>query len=439
MCNFSLIRCPCSGDAPRWVGVGDTVLVVDDQRHAREALAAELMDAGFSVLEAEDGSQGWEYFRRGRPDIVITDMVMPSSDGMELLNRVRAHSEVPVIMFTAYGSVGSAVSALKAGADEFVSSSEVDCEELVTLVKNTLARHDGEEPPDLERRLIGTSQAIRRLRARVAALAPLTTPVLVSGEHGTGRRSVIRALHELGSTAGRRFVRIEAASFGPRDPIPERGVVHLDGVEDLSPQGQAAWAAYLDRSPDAEEGARVLVCASDRLAARISDGRFNPRLGRALLRFHIQVPPLRDRIEDIGPLADALVERFGAELGRRRLRLSAPARELLTSYRWPGNLRQLEQVLERAVAFSKGREIRREVVGDLLGEIEESLASIRHDYTEAQRESLLMTLRETGGNVTRTAEILGKSRPAVYRLIERYGIPLVRRKSGPPGGPGCTS
>ncbi len=405
----------------------DTVLVVDDQRHAREALAAELSEAGFSVIEAGDGSEGWEFFRRGRPDLVITDLVMPESDGMELLRRVRAHSETPVILFTAHASVGGAVSALKSGADEFVASSDTDCGELVALVRDTLARRDGSEPPSLAQRIVGRSRASRRLRARIAALAPLSAPVLVSGEPGTGRRAVVQALHELGSTAGRHFLRIDAASFGSRDPIPERGAVFLDGVERLSSQGQSVWAAYLDRSPRAEAGARVLATASDRLAVRIAQGKFDARLGRALLRFQIRVPPLRERAEDLGPLADALVERFGAELGRRRLRLSSPAKRLLGSHSWPGNLAELEQVLERAVAFSKGRVIRQEVVADLLAEVEESIASIRDDHAAEQREALLEALRDTGGNVTRTAERLGKSRPAVYRLIERYGIPLERR------------
>ncbi len=415
--------------------MSDTVLVVDDQQDARRALAAELVEAGYRVIEAGDGTEGWDFFRRGRPDLVVTDLVMPSSDGLELLRRVRAHSETPVILFTAHASVGNAVSALKSGADEFVSSSDVGCGRLVDLVREALDRRDDAEADDLERRFVGDSGPNRRLRARVAALAPLSTPVLVSGEPGSGRHEVIDALHELGSTAGQRVSRVDAGAFGARDPIPERGVVILDGVEALSREGQAVWAAYLDRSPRAEEGARVLASASTRLAARIDQGRFDRRLGQVLLRFHIRVPALRERAEDIAPLADALVERFGGELGRRRLRLSAPARRLLASHHWPGNVRQLEQVLERAVAFSKGREIRQEVVADLLAEVEESIASIRDEHSAEQREILLRTLRETGGNVTRTAERLGKSRPAVYRLIERYGIPLERRKPDGRRGP----
>jgi DNA-binding NtrC family response regulator len=411
--------------------MADRVLVVDDQEQPRMALVAELVDAGFDVFEADDGEKAWASFRRVHPDIVVSDLVMPNSDGMELLQRVRTHSEVPVIMFTAYGSVDTAVAALKSGADEFVASSDLDCEELIELVRSTIARHrgrEGEHAADLEARLVGRSRAMRRLRSRVAALAPLSNPVLVTGEPGTGRDSVVSALHELGSTGGRALARIEAAKFGPRDPIPEKGAVYLDGVENLSRETQGIWAAYLGRDRvGRREGARVLVSASNGLASRLASGSFDRRLGNTLLRFHIQVPPLRERLEDIPALSDALVARLAAELGRRQVRLSAPAAACLAEQRWPGNVRQLERVLERAVAFSKGREIRREVVEEVLGEIEESVASIRERHSAAERDALLEALRETGGNVSQTAEILGRSRPAVYRLIDKYEIPLVRR------------
>jgi DNA-binding NtrC family response regulator len=411
--------------------MADSVLVVDDQEQPRMALVAELVDAGFDVFEASDGAQAWALFRRVHPDLVVTDMVMPNSDGMELLSRVRKHSEVPVIVFTAFGSVDTAVAALKAGADEFVASSNLDLEELIELIRGTLARHapsGRDEPAELLDRLPGKSRAIRRLRGRVSALGRLSNPVLVTGEPGTGRDTVVEALHDLGSTGGRSLARIDAASFGPRDPIPERGAVYLDGVENLRRETQRIWSAYLSRDQvGAKEGARVFVSASDGLAVRMTRGNFDHKLGNILLRFQIQVPPLRERQEDVPDVAGSMVNRLAAELGRRQVRLSAPALELLAGHRWPGNLRQLERVLERAVAFSKGREIRREVVEEVLGEIEESVASIRERHSIEERDALLGALRDTGGNVSQTAEILGKSRPAIYRLIEKYEIPLARR------------
>jgi len=411
--------------------MAESVLVVDDQDQPRMALVAELVDAGFDVFEAPDGEKAWALFRKVQPDLVVTDMVMPNSDGIDLLRRVRAHSEVPVVMFTAHGSVETAVAALKGGADEFITSSDVDLEELIQLVRSTLARHapgERDAQATLKQRLPGNSRAIRRLRGRVSALAPLSNPVLVTGEAGAGRDAVVEALHDLGSTGGRALARIEAASFGARDPIPEKGAVYLDGAEKLARDRQPIWLSYLEREGvGVRAGARVLVSASDHLAARMTADDFDRKLGNILLRFHIHVPPLRERLEDVPDLAASMVERLAAEVGRRRVRLSAPALEVLGNYRWPGNLRQLERVLERAVAFSKGREIRREVVEEVLGEIEESVASIRERYSTEEREALLTALRDTGGNVSRTADILGRSRPAIYRLIEKYEIPLTRR------------
>ncbi len=416
--------------ARRGAGLRSTILVVDDLPRPRRALAAELVDAGFRVLEASDGVEGWESFRRNRPDLVITDMVMPHSDGMELLNRVRAHSEVPVIMFTAYGSVESAVSALKAGADEFVASADVELDELVELVRGALRRDkERQEPPDLERRLAGKSRSMVRMRARIAALAPLSTPVLVSGEPGTGRDTVVGALHEFGSTAGRPFIRIDAGAFGSGDSIPRGGAVYLDGVERLSPESQERWSKWVEatRAVEGSEAPRILASASDRLAARIGDGSFDRDLGTALLRFHIQLPPLSERAEDIPRIAEALVERLGEAIGRRRIRLSSSAQEFLTALRWPGNVAQLERALERAIAFTRDPEIRREAVEEVVAELEESVASIRQQRTADGRDALMDALRESGGNVTQTAELLGKSRASVYRLIEKHGIPLVRR------------
>ncbi|GAG14000.1 unnamed protein product, partial [marine sediment metagenome] len=189
-----------------------TVLVVDDRARPRRALATELEDAGFAVVQAADGAEAWEQFRHHSPDVVITDMVMPRSDGLDLLSQIRSCSDVPVILFTARGSVESAATAFKAGADDFVSSPDVEVEGLVALVERAIS---GASPSlelgDLEQRLVGRSRAILRLREQISGLAPLRTPVLVSGEPGTGRDTVVRALHELGATADSELLEIDTA------------------------------------------------------------------------------------------------------------------------------------------------------------------------------------------------------------------------------------
>jgi len=194
------------------------VLVVDDQLRARRLLVTELRDAGFEVSEAGNGEEGWEAFRSRRPDVVITDMVMPRADGLELLKRIRAQSEVPVILFTGYGTPQAAANAFKAGADDFVCSPDVEIDDLVALVSDAISGSaPAEARPALESRLVGKSRAIARVRERLSGLAPLETPVLLVGEPGTGRDTAARILHDLGSTFGSEFVRLE-----PRTPLLER-------------------------------------------------------------------------------------------------------------------------------------------------------------------------------------------------------------------------
>jgi len=405
------------------------LLLIDDETAVRRIVARMLRRAGHEVVEADDGLAGLRTLEHLRADLVITDMVMPRSDGLDLLGRIRAQSEVPVVVFTAYGSVESAISALKGGAAEFVVSPDVEVDELVSLARGALAARDvTQHPAGLAQRLIGKSRAMARVRERVAGLAPLWAPVLVTGEPGTERGAIVSALHEFGTTAGLDLVRISAVSFVPEVELPTRCAIHLERVEDLSPEGQGFWSRFVANEPNRfqRESVRLLASSEVSLATRLSEGRFDPLLGETLLRFQIQAPPLRTRPEDIPEVARSLVVRLQRVVGRRGMRLSPEGAELLAQRKWPGNLRELESTLERAIAFSRGKELRRQVIEDVLADSEESLASIRRHRGEVERDALLSAIRKTGGNITRTAELLGKSRSAVYRLIEKHGIPLDR-------------
>ena len=309
------------------------VLVVDDRARPRRALAHELEDAGYAVVEAEDGAEGWRLFGQHRPDVVISDVVMPRSDGLELLNRIRASSDVPVLLFTARGSVQSAASAFKAGADDFVASSDVSVEDLVSLVDRAVTgNRPTREHAELAGRLVGTSDAMHRVRERVSALAPLRTPVLVSGEPGTGRDAVVAALHELGSTAREDFAHIECAGFEPGERLPATGAIYLDGVESLSAPAQRYWAKRVadSASDNLRDPVRLLASASEQFVGLVRAGAFDPELAGVLLRIVIELPALRERTEDIPDLADALVRRATAQIGRQ-VRLSPAAKETLAA------------------------------------------------------------------------------------------------------------
>jgi DNA-binding NtrC family response regulator len=404
------------------------VLVVDDRARARRALALELEDAGFDVIAAGDGSEAWQLFCRHAPDLVITDLVMPRDDGLELLQRIRSRSDVPVILFTARGTVERASAAFKAGADEFVASSDVDADELVELVKDAIERRSPvAEIPELRRRMPGKSEAIARVRTRLAGLAPLRTPVLVAGERGSGRDTAARAIHELGSTAGSRLEGIPCASFRSSQTQPACGALYLDGVESLSSEAQSYWRERLANAEAGgfRDGARILAASGENLLARVRDGSFDADLGSRLLRFSVQLPPLRERVEDIPEIADRLVEAIGSRVGRR-IALSPSAREFVATREWSGNVAQLERLLERAVTFTRGRQVRRQTVEELYADERRTVADIRRLHTAEERERLIRALEETGGNISRVAELLERSRGAVYRLIEKHGIALRR-------------
>jgi DNA-binding NtrC family response regulator len=401
------------------------ILVVDDRALARHALASQLEGAGYSVTEASDGLEGWHCFCASEPDLVITDWLMPRCDGEALLRRIRSRSDIPVIVFSAHATLEGAVSTLKAGADEFLSASDVALEELVDLVDATVCGSGaGGQRLDFVPWLPGPSVLMQRVRSRLAGLAPLRSPVLVTGEEGLHRRAVIRALHELGSSAGGSLVTIDCARWRSARGLPKAAAVHLAGVEQLTASAQAFWLDQL-RACERDghrHGPRVLVTARPELLF----GRppsFSHQLRCFLARFPIVLPPLRERAEDVPGIADAMVAGLADRMDRVA-RLSEPSRVYLRSRPWPGNLAQLAQLLERAIAFSTGATIRRELLVELTADLEESVESIRQRHQAGERDALVAALHGTGGNVSRTAERLQRSRGAVYRLIEKHGISL---------------
>lgn len=399
------------------------ILVVDDQESSRQLLAGELEGAGYAVIEAEDGVEGWARFCSSEPDLVITDLAMPRCDGHDLLCRIRDRSDVPVIMISANASLEQAVRALQAGASDFVSSERTDLTDLIGRAGKVVdGRHVGREQGELEQRLVGSSDAIARARARIDGLAPLDHPVLVVGESGTGRHTVVRALHELGSSSGGALVRVDCGSWDSVRGLPRATAVHLDGVDRLNIGAQAFWGDIaLGRGHVAAQAVpRILASTSSCLEA-LGESGFHPGLLAALARFPIELAPLRERLEDIAQIADTLVRRIAASMGRTA-RLSAASRELLVARRWPGNIKQLERLLERAIAFCPSGALEPPLLTELLDEFEDELGSMRRRRVQGEREALLDALRASGGNVTRASGILGRSRGAVYRLMEKHAV-----------------
>jgi DNA-binding NtrC family response regulator len=396
-------------------------LVVDDRNESREVVAADMARAGFRITEARNGVDGWQRFQHCRPDLVVSDLTMPGADGIDLLKRIREVSTVPVILFSATGDVRAAVTAIKAGAQEFYRFPKdrmrmVDRAQILASEPGELAR--------LEARLVGSSPEMRRIRERVCALASLHVPVLVSGDPGTGRDHVVRCIAEFGSGESARIVKLTRESAGDVRQPDAHTAYYLDGFDGFLPADQARWMAWVrgPGSDDADNLPRVFASTArnpERLTAIVC---LQPEFSERLLRFEVPLVPLRERRGDIPELALHLATRISAEMGREQVRIEPEAIDLLGSQAWAGNVRELAQAIEKLVAFSPGGHVTVERVREFFGEARGGVAELREQRNQQQHDELVELLETCGGNIAEVARRLDLSRGAVIYRAQKYGL-----------------
>ena len=387
-----------------------TILVVDDKEMMRDSVASSLKRAGFEVASAERGDSAIEQIARRRPDVVITDLKMPGMTGIELLAQIRAiDDELPVVLMTAFGTIETAVEAMRLGAFDYITK-PFEGDELVITVKravshgrvvreNALLRlgastgqatpASGQRPAGSSGldRLIGRSSAMHRVRQQVEAVAGSQGTVLVSGESGSGKEVVARAIHEASTRAGRPFLAVNCAAlseslleselFGHergaftgadktrkgRFELADGGTLLLDEVSEVSPQVQAKLLRVLQERAFERVGSsvtigvdvRVLATSNRDLPEAVASGQFRQDLFFRLNVLPIQVPPLRDRLDDVAGLVEHFVNALCERERCGQIEIERGAMELLASYRWPGNVRELQNVCERAVVLMAAR------------------------------------------------------------------------------------
>lgn len=277
----------------------------------------------------------------------------------------------------------------------------------------------------LEQHLIGSSPALRRLRSQLRGLAGLPFPVLFTGEPGSGRRQAARALHAAGPLASAPLLELDARDPLPREGLPARGSLILVGVERLPEEAQSYWSRI---ARGRALGPRLLATASASFPS-LAPGDFDPELLAVLLRFGVQVPPLRRRRGDVPELARHFAADTARELGRPGQRLSELALAVLREANWHENVAELRRVIERTLAFSTGGEVSGEEIAAVLSEVRPSVDALRERHRVEEREMLLRALADHGGNIARAAHSLGRSRAALYRLAEKHGIALQRQRA----------
>jgi DNA-binding NtrC family response regulator len=457
------------------------LLIVDDEQGMRQLLSIVFGREGHQVRAAENGRHALELLHQEAPDLIISDVKMPDMGGIELLRAARSLSpDVAVVMMTAFATVETAREAFKLGADDFIQK-PFDIEELKILVakileKLALRRENQELKKENEAlikeqrergklgNIIGHSERMQAVYQMIETVAGVQSTVLVTGESGTGKELVARAIHDLSPRAEKPFVSINCGAFTEtlleselfgyvkgsftgattnRKGLFEaanRGTIFLDEIGEMSPAMQVKLLRVLQERKVRPVGAheeleidtRVIAATNRNLAAMVKDGGFREDLFYRVSVIPIELPPLRERPEDIPELTEHFVRKFCAQTNRK-LTLSEKSLRLLEAYSWPGNVRELEHTIERAVALERSDTIQPERFPEQIINYNPARVASAFDLPEEginivafmdqlEKTYILEALQRTNGNQSRAAELLHLSVRSLRHLLDKHNI-----------------
>lgn len=463
------------------------VVVVDDEPTLRRTVARTLVQRGFEVTQCEDGTAALEHVRNHDPDVMLLDLMMPGVSGMDVLREVKSlKPDVECVMMTAYSKVEDAVAAVRAGAYDFLTKPFASFDAVaITVAKAAERRRLIAKTRSLEEQLdrggggfaeiLGQSSAMRSVFRLVEGVAAASSTVLVLGESGTGKELIARAIHRRSARAARPFVAVNCSSipdtlieselFGHVKgaftsantsraglfELADKGTLFLDEVGDLSLAAQVKLLRALQEGELKRVGSnetrvvdvRVVAATNVDLAEKIAAGRFREDLYYRLNVIAIELPPLRERRDDIPILAQHFLRKFARKSGKELRRLSPEALAALNAFSWPGNVRQLENAIERAVVLARGDELTVEDLPDTMGErsnaarpadtgdsidlVARALADV--PYAEAKRRVVRdfdrayaqHLLERSKGNVSEAARLAGLDRSNFRRVLRKHG------------------
>ena len=451
-----------------------TVLVVDDDRTGRETLAEAVLEMGYTVASAAGGTEALDILRQREIDIVLTDLKMPGMDGLELLARAKGiRPDAYVILVTAFATIDTAVAAMKSGAYDYVKK-PIDLRELRVLLDRASQSHDLLLENELLRdqlgekydfsNIIGRGPAMNEVYDRIRQVADTNTVVLIEGESGTGKELVANALHVNSGRRDRPFVKVNCAAlpetlleselFGHergsftgalrqrkgRFELADSGTLFLDEIADLSPGTQSKLLRVLQNYEFERVGGtetlhvdvRIIAATNANLAERVHEGRFREDLYYRLRVVPIELPPLRDRREDIPLLVTHFVKEY-AERNKKDIRgVSAETMNVLATYPWPGNVRELQNCMENMVVMAEGTMLEPELLPAEMRQTtvasDETGFPIGLSMRQIEEKAIRETLASVGGNRKRAASILGISLRTLHRRISEYGIDRIRKE-----------
>jgi two-component system nitrogen regulation response regulator NtrX len=459
------------------------ILVIDDEAGIRDSMRMILEYEGYECLLAATGPDGLAIVEREPLDLVFLDIKMPGMDGIEVLERIRATSDgLPVVMVSGHGTVSTAVEATKKGAFDFIEKPLATDRVLLTVRHAVDQRRLRDENVTLRRaaevrhEMVGDSPGLQKVREAIGRAAPTNATVLILGESGVGKELVARAIHRNSLRARERFVQVNCAAI-PEELIEselfghekgsftgatekqigkfeqaDRGTIFLDEVGDMSPKTQAKVLRVLQEGEVERLGSsrtmkvdvRVIAATNKDLEEEIDAGRFREDLYFRLSVIPINVPPLRERPEDISLLVKHFTELFNREGNFKPRRFSSAALDQLQQQRWRGNIRELRNTVERLLIMSRGDVVDSPDLKDLVRAEPRPAAvppvatagvspapaeapkdkpgTLREFKESAERAFLVDKLRENGWNISRTAEALDTPRSNLYKKLEQYQI-----------------
>ena len=440
---------------------------MDDERNTREGLQRALQDR-YDVLLAEDSQKALQTLESTPIDVMLTDLRMPGVDGMGLLRRAMSLTPPPVcIMMTAYGSIENAVQAMQAGAYHYITK-PVNLDELELVIQRALhSRRIETENANLHEQidqkfglenLIGESPAMQQVFETIRQVAPSRATVLITGETGTGKELIAKAIHNLSPRKNAAFIAVHAAAlpttlleselFGHekgaftgaverrigRFELADGGTLFLDEVGELEPQMQVKLLRVLEErafervggAKTLEVDVRLVAATNKQLKKLVSEGKFRDDLFYRLSVVTVDLPPLRERRDDIPLLVKAFLDEFNHENGKQVRELTPEALNVLLAYDWPGNVRELRNTIEQMVVLARSERLTvRDVPAAIRGGADlGKINVVRTGMTveDAERQLIMQALKEMGGNRTKAAQKIGISRRTLHRKLKEFGL-----------------
>jgi two-component system response regulator AtoC len=435
------------------------ILVVDDERIVRESLRDWLINVGYRVEVAESGEEALEIIRRKKITVMLADLVMPGIDGIELMKEAsRINPRIITVIITAYGSIQTAISAIREGAYDYIE--KPFCPEKVELLIKHLVAHQDLVDENISLRqkiedrylfegIIAKSAGMLRIFELIKTVAPTTATVMIFGKTGTGKEMVARAIHLQSPRREKPFIAVSCASlpeslleselFGHEKgsftgaaerkkgkfEAADQGTLFLDEIGEINANTQIHLLRALEEkkitrvggNEEIEADVRVIAATNKDLRAMVKQGSFREDLFYRLNVVSIQLPPLRDRREDILPLAEHFLRKFSKENDKVVKCFSPEVIEFIMGYSWPGNVRELENMIEHGVILAKQKEIR---MADLPQDFCQPTQPEGKTIEDVTKNHILQVLEETRGNISEAAKVLGIQRMTLYNKLKKY-------------------